>query len=355
MVPPERMRSKRPSLSTRCLAYLTALLGFSGLLLMTESQVMAVDAASAAAVVLQDRGRDLLTKGKTKEGCAALAESARLDPAPETFLALAQCHEKMQAPAAAWSDLRNALTSARTTGDRTSLFEAQKRLAELEPHLSYIKIVIPLDQRVPELRVALDGVVLHEGAWDTFLPVEPGAHEISAETRADRRVVYRVSVDKEARKQTVVIELERASRLHPDVPALPALAPTGNAISEPPARRETAGNALEGRTLVAGAVGMTALLGGVGFALAAKLEWNDYQSACPGDRCSSQAGIDSAHAAARYALLADVSFGVGIAASALAVYFAVHRAEESARDREPPQVVPAVSPGAAGVMLEGTW
>jgi hypothetical protein len=334
---------------------LTALLGISGLLLMTEAEAKAVDAASAAAVVLQDRGRDLMTKGKTKEGCAALAESARLDPAPETFLALAQCHEKIQAPAAAWSDLRNALTYARSAGDRASLSEAQKRLAELEPHLSYIKIVVPLEQRVPELRVALDGVVLHEGAWDTFLPVEPGAHEISAETRADRRVVYRVSVDTGARKQTVVIELERASPPRPAVTPMPALAPDVNVVAEHPAPGERSGTALPTSTLVAGAVGMTALLGGVGLALAAKLEWSHYQSACPGDRCANQGGIDSAHAAARYALLADVSFGVGIAASALALYFAMQGVNESDPRNEPSRVVPALSPGAAGVMFEGTW
>lgn len=354
---PERRRSARSSLSRRRSARATALGALSGLLLMmTRAEAKAVDAAAAAAVVLQDRGLDLMAKGKTKEGCAALAESARLDPAPETFLALAQCHEKMQTPAAAWSDLRNALTYARSTGDRTALSEAEKRLAALEPRLSYLKIVVPLAQRVPELRVALDGVVLHEGAWDTFLPVEPGAHEITAEARGDRRVVYRIVADAGQPQQTVVIELERASNPHAEVaPGALSAATTGPAAEPAPAPEKPA-RTFETRTLVSGAVAMTALLGGVGLALAAKLEWSDYQSACPADRCTSGSGIDSAHAASRYALLADVSFGVGIAASALAVYFALHPGDEGEEHRaSPSRVLPTASPGAAGVIWERTW
>ena len=187
--------------------------------------------------------------------------------------------------------------------------------------------------------------------------MEPGAHEISAESRADRRVVYRVVTDTVEHKQTVVIEFDRASTPRPDVPlAKNVLAPSASAASERAARSEAPGTTVDTRTLVSGAVGMTALLGGVGLALAAKLEWSDYQSACPGDRCLNQGGIDSAHAAARYALLADVSFGVGLAASALAVYFALHHRDESEEPRrEPSHVVPAISPGAAGVTFEGTW
>jgi hypothetical protein len=321
-----------------------ALVTSGGLMLQAGATAWAADTVSPMAVALHDRGTLLMAQGKTSEACAALTESSRLDPSAEIFLDLAECHARMSATAAEWSDLRSAVSFARSAENRVALSEAQKRLASLEPSLRYIRIVVPSAKRVPGLQVTLDSVPLNEGAWNTDLPVDPGPHEIIAEAAGYRRAMAKVSADGGARRKTVTIELDRV----PDNDARVG-------VSSGSSRAGSSGIATA--AVISGTVGFSGLLGALAFALLARQKWHEYQSDCPNDRCRTQAGIDAAHSSARYALFADVSLGVGVAASALATYLVLrHRRDEvEERSKEGARLFPSASADSLGIVLGGTW
>jgi hypothetical protein len=176
-------------------------------------------AESSLAEALYRQGRQLMAEGKVAEACPKFAESHRLDPATGTLLNLATCHEGERKWASAWLEYSEALTLARHDHRDDRVRFAQARLAELEPKLSFIRVVLSPGAVGPEIETELDGTAVRGPARNVPLPVDPGEHVVEARARGRKAWSERVSIDRDSVNVTVTVpplESENAAIPAPD-------------------------------------------------------------------------------------------------------------------------------------------
>ena len=133
----------------------------------------------AAARALFTQGRALVDAGRYAEACPKFEAASRLYTGAGLLLNLADCYEHTGRTASAWTTFGAAASAAERVNHETDLAEAQRRQAALEPRLS--KLVIRVTTDAPGLVVTRDGTTVDRAAWGTPLPIDPGAHTISAE------------------------------------------------------------------------------------------------------------------------------------------------------------------------------
>ena len=138
-------------------------------------------AANTAAERAAKEGAQLLLKGKVAEACDRFAESQRLEPKPATQLALARCQQKAGRLAAALETYRALAASGTPSSSKMAAATALRTLEKKVP-----KLVVAIGASAPELRVARDGAPLDGADWNKPLPVDPGAHVVSATARGKK-------------------------------------------------------------------------------------------------------------------------------------------------------------------------
>ena len=273
----------------------------------------------AAAESLFRDGRRLMDEGKVAEGCRKLEESQRLDPAPGTLLNLAVCHEREGKIATAWAELQTALAQAKKDGraDREEL--ARARIAEIEPILPRLTLIVPPDARLANLVVTRNGSPLQSGAWGTAIPVDPGEVVIEAEAPGHKKWRSVVRLEPKGSAEVTVPTLEKAPEApkpvatpEPVAPPPPPPAPTKRELGP----RSTAG-------LVLGGVGVASLGVGAFFGLRALSKRSDSDGECPTvdgrERCSTR-GVELNESARTAARAADVTVGLGLLAVGAGAY-----------------------------------
>ena len=302
----------------------------------------------AAAESLFRDGRRLMDEGQTAQGCRKLEESQRLDPAPGTLLNLAVCHEKEGKIASAWADFNQALAQARkeNRADRESL--AREHIAAIEPRLPRLVLEVPAASRLPGLKVSRNGSPLHEGAWGTAIPVDPGDVIVEAEAPGHKKWSTTIKLELKGQQSVSVPVLE-------DAPV--EVAPPSSATAPPPApawtTRKTAGVTL-------GAVGVVALgVGGI-FGLRALSKKSDSDAQCPtgpdGKVHCNQVGVSANDDAKSAARISDLGLGLGLVLAAAGgfLYFAGDSSGETATARLPVDVT--IDPhGGARATIGGAW
>ena len=139
--------------------------------------------AGAQAEVLFRQGRDLMTKGKYAEACAALQESEKLEPAVTTLLNLAGCREKLGQVATAWGLFLDAERQTRSATDAATQqlhTVAQTHAAQLEPRLSRLVINVPKTSQVDQLEIHRGQDRVDPAMWNRALPIDGGTYTITA-------------------------------------------------------------------------------------------------------------------------------------------------------------------------------
>lgn len=179
----------------------------------------------ALAETLYQQARDAMAAGRYDEACPKFEESYRLDPATGTLLNLASCHEHQEKFATAWFEYMDAVTAARRDGRSDRVAFAQGRLAELEPKLSRLTLVVPPAADHPELELELDGARIGRAARGVPTPVDPGSHVVEARAPGRRNFKATVEIGKSAEQKTVT------------VPELPLLAPEAPVAAPPPSAK----------------------------------------------------------------------------------------------------------------------
>jgi hypothetical protein len=200
-------------------------------ILLCASLARAQSASDVAATAreLFDRGRSLMESKSYQEACPKFEESQRLDPGGGTLLNLALCHELTGKTATAWAEFVEGLRLARrdNRADREEL--AQAHVAALQPKLSRLRLIVPIETRVPNLVIRRNGIELGEAAWGDAIPVDPGEQvlEVLAPGRVAAHLTITVSADGETREVAI-------APLEPDVIATraPSVPPT-NTITNP--------------------------------------------------------------------------------------------------------------------------
>jgi hypothetical protein len=308
------------------------------------------DAASRnLAEQLFSDGKRLMAEGKFDEACPKLAESQRLDPGGGTILNLAVCHEGQGRFASAWSEFREGLGLARTDGRRDREQFALEHLAQVEPKVSHVMLVVEPKAQVPGLTIKLDDETVGQAAWNSKLPVDAGPHRVTASApgKVDRAIVRPIGT---ADTMTVtILPLE-------DGPIGSGSAPGVDSAAEVSLSDSRRGKRMAG--FVTGGVGLVFFGAGAVFGVEALQKRHDSDAFCSGSTCMTQSGVALNDDAQRFAVYADVGLGVGLVGLVVGTFLVL---TSNAPTPVPPStavrvnVAPVVGMGCSGLDLSGTW
>jgi hypothetical protein len=308
---------------------------------------------SAQAQSLFDDGRRLLADGKLTEACSAFDASQKLDPAVTTLLNLADCREQNHQLATAWGTFSEANRIARGKNDKLARVAAA-HAKKLEPRLSKLTIVVPVEHQIAGLEVLRNDEPVIAAAWNHALPIDGGSYTILArapghapwsgtktiQTEADAvTITVPVLADKPA---AVADDTRRPGPAPEPVPPGPGesgVQPT--ATIDRPSRLPVVPIAIAGGALVLGGVAL-------GFDLSGNHLYDRARAAT-----DDQAQRDSLeHQANTRRYTAEVFGGAAVVAAGAAVYLYVrgrgdHRTETA--------VAPVASAGLAGLAVIGEF
>ncbi len=289
------------------------LTGLAGALITTPAQ--AADPVTAEALFRD--GRRAVEAGNYAVACAKFDESNRLDPAAGTLLNLADCEQNRGQLARAWQHFEQLYEELPPSDERRAIAEARARL---------------LEKRVPKLRIVLaasgpatvkrDDTVLGPASLGVSQPVDPGRHivVVSSPGRWDHR--YEVEVGEGQGKELSVAPGDPLQAPAPEGASMAMPTATApDAPYEPPPPPPPASEASPQRTaaFVLGGFGAASLVTGAVFGVTALSQLSSANAHCTGNTCASQDAVNQFHAAQSFALVADVTMGVGIACIATAV------------------------------------
>jgi len=266
--------------------------------------------SAALAQGLFEEAVGLMKEGKVSEACPKLAESHRLEPGGGTVFNLAICLEKEGKTASAYLAYDEALARAVRDANREREASARERLAYLKPLLS--KVVVRVNPKMigtEGLEIRFDGASVRPEAWGTHVPVDPGAHTLSATATSYADFKTEVKIDEPGK----VYELE--------VPVLAPGAPKAAATPQPKPqavetseRRNTIGYVLIGS-------GAAATVAGVISGALALNKHAESDRECPaGPNSCTTAGVRAEESADRFAWGANIGIGLGVIAAGIGTY-----------------------------------
>ncbi len=319
-------------------ALVKALLVGSGLLLCANAwgDTGSSDATRRlAAEALYGEARELAAAGDERAACSKFIESQRLDPAPGTLMAIAQCHEREGKTATAWLEYRDVATVSRRDRRVERLRLAEAGLLRLEPKLRHVSIRLSAEaKQIAGLAVEWDGVKLEAASFDARIPVDPGPHVVAVAAPgrstssttlqvADSDVLFDVLPPKELPAATP------AKSLVPSRAPKPPIAPpiTLAAVS--------ADDRSIGRPIgvVSLAVGAGAVVTGGVFGVLAASSWAQVKDLCDPARCldaSARAPYDDARS---YSTVSTLAITTGLVLVGLGLVLVVTTRTNPARGR----------------------
>jgi hypothetical protein len=130
-----------------------------------------------AATIAFDRAMELKAAGKWSEACPLFEASYREDRELGVLLHLAECHEQIGRTATAWGEFRQAEEEAQKKNDPRAKV-AREHIDALLPRLVRIHVA-PMKPAISGLVVKLDEANI-TALVDTDLPIDPGAHVLTA-------------------------------------------------------------------------------------------------------------------------------------------------------------------------------
>jgi hypothetical protein len=290
----------------------------------------------ATAQALFDEAKRLMKAGRYSEACPKLIESARLDAAAGTTLALALCHESEGKTASAWAEWGEVLSDARRDHRQEREQAAQQHLKALEPRL--VRATIVVAQEVPGFEVKRDGQAIGKPQWGVAIPIDPGQHVFEA--HAPGKIDWKQAIDLQGEGKTIEVKVPplQDAPVTPPVPSATATTsatvapppPTSSAPPPPPPSLPPVETSPRGTIgLVVGGAGLLAIGIGSYFGIHASSLWSDAHAACPNDKCTSQANVTKGNDAGNAANVATVCFIGGAFALAIGgVLFATAPAPE---------------------------
>lgn len=284
-----------------------------GFVLLVSATASAQSAPSAEDIALAEglfrEGQALYAADKAAEACPKFASSYQIAGGLGTLANLARCYATIGKTASAWALYVDLKTRATREGQAERVTEAEKRIAELEPRLSRLRVVVA-DASLAGLTVRRNGEPLTRATLGVAVPVDPGEHRIEVSAPGYQTVVKDQRVDAEG--ESVTLEVPALIAL-PAKQAKTPLAPRRELL--PARERDPAVDRDDGANttaIVGGAVGGAGvvLLGiATGFALTAKSEWSD--AGCRNGVCTSLGAQGLSEDANRHADTATVLFITG--------------------------------------------
>jgi len=325
-------------------------------LLMVSPRAVAEPSTSERAIAEQlfARARAQLDANEVSAACETFAESQRLDPGTGTALNLAACHQQEGKLASAWVEFRDAIAALHRENRPDRLRFALDHLAELQPKLAFLTLMVPESPRGHAPVVRLDGRELGPPAWSVAIPVDAGWHEAVAQSAGGG--LWRATVKVRNGEHRVIsipahvaaagITLRDGDDGKPaSVLSARATPESGNSEGAPRSRR------IAGAVL--GGVGVGALGVGGYFALHAASLWRERNQSCAMDICTTD-GIrlgERANTAATAATWTLVGGGVAVGSAALLLLWPSSRPSS----RPPPTLEAMFVEGKMGLRVGGVF
>jgi hypothetical protein len=285
--------------------------------------------AQPTADELFSSGLEAMKRGDYAAACPAIAESYRLDPLPGALFTLAECDARAGRVASSWGRFGEFLQVAQgfdqATRERQAerIAAAARRRAELEVHLSHLKLALPTG-------ISEAATLEHNGSpvareqWGEPLLVDPGVH----------RLVLRVPTG----EITEIVNVERGREYvvrfaEPEPAPLAPASGTPTTKSKPPRSRAASESGVGAAriggwvALGLGAAGL-ATASGVGIVLLSKKD--AIVDNCVEARCN-EAGFAEAADVGTLDAVGTAAFVVGAAAAVLGVSLLIVDSSVNAR------------------------
>lgn len=261
--------------------------------------------SSAAAQALFDEAKRLIQQGDAAAACPKFEESERLEPGIGTKLNLANCYERIGRTASAWILFLEVESDTKRNGQTERQTMAHNRAAALQPKLSHLTITVSNASRVPGLVVERDGVAVGAAQWGLSIPVDPGAHTVTARAPGKKDWQSTVNVAADAGAQAL---------------SVPALENAPIAAQPAATAAKPRSHALRTAAFVSfGVSGVGAVLGTVfGLSAISKNHQSDDPNNCMGDVCVP-AGTSLRNEARSAGNISTVAFAVSGAALATGI------------------------------------
>jgi hypothetical protein len=320
-------------MSSRPSSFAVSIVACAAFAFSVSASASALAADPATAQALFDQGRKLMAQERWAEACPKLEESQRLDPAGGTVLHLALCREHEGRIATAWALYQDALSQAKHDGRKDRAKVAQERIDALAPRLPKLRVRVPPTMRRAEgLSIMRDDVLVGEAQWGEQIPIDPGAHVLSA--KASGRKPWTLRLDVPARGQEVLVDvpvLELDTHAEGDAARPDAAAATSGSTSSSSsslsAHGDEASRGSGQRTagLVVSGIGVVGLIVGGIFGVVSISKNSDADKEClPPDhtRCTAQ-GVDAGRSATTAGNVSTSAFIAGgvLVAGGLVLYF----------------------------------
>jgi hypothetical protein len=210
-VPPSERGRHRRSIG------IPVLVGPMAVAMLFHSAIASAQDLAAAEALFRD-GKNLMKAGDYAKACPKFIASQRIDPSAGTALNLAACHQKEGKTATAWADYLAAARMGKEQKNPAITQEATSRAAEIERELSHLTVRAP--QGAAGLEITRDGAPLDAGSLDSKIPVDPGPHQIRAQSPGYRP--YEVTVTVGAARDDKVVAIPPLEREAAAVPVIGA-------------------------------------------------------------------------------------------------------------------------------------
>lgn len=268
----------------------------------------------ATAQTLFDRGLKLLETKSYDEACPLLAESHRLDPAQGTLFRLATCLEGQGKVAGAWAAYVEVAEAAKASKQPDRERVARQKAAALQAKLAFLTV----KSGDAEAEIKRDGSVVSRALRGQEIPVDPGAHKITATRDGHTPFETSVTLGSGEHRTIEVPALTKAAVAAPPPVATstntpPPVASTASAappITPPPPEPSGLGTTRK-IALASGGVGVLGLVGAGVFGLMAKSKRDDSSAHCDGNLCDAT-GLEQRDVALSRATVSTVLGVVGV-------------------------------------------
>jgi tetratricopeptide (TPR) repeat protein len=166
-------------------------------------------AAADKADALFAKGKAQLAKKQYAEACLTFERVDELDPGIGAKLNVAKCYEEWGRLVRARKWYSDAQKMAADAGDKRAA-KIQERINKIVPDIPKLTINVPKGANPREAAVAIDGESIAASAMGRDLPVEPGPHDITFNSKGERKTKTIAIERGGAREVTLEIEVEES-------------------------------------------------------------------------------------------------------------------------------------------------
>jgi tetratricopeptide (TPR) repeat protein len=315
----------------------------------------------AAAKAAFNTGRSLEAAGDYAQALGKFREVIAVKTTPQALFHVGFCLEKLGKWTEALGAYRLAAEKAEEKHESSLHQQAEESRARLEGLVP--KLVIERGRGAEAAEVSVDGVPLGATAIGHPMPADPGPHQVSASAPGKTKVTIDV-VLAEAETKHVPIELA-ATAVSPPVPtastsAAASVSATASASSSPPTQPPGHTPWSRSTGYIVGGAGLGSLAVSGVFLFLRQRTINDLEDKCQGVHCLTSLESTSNHGQT-YTYLANTFFGLGVAATAVGIFFLSTAKEQTGPAQPQPQtktsrvwLAPA-APGGVGASLGGVF